>query len=155
MARKKADDSTAFHDGTLTISPWAEHQRGHPQKVPTELGDAVDLLWTMDAQRKEYQRKADIVEKAENELKEILIKYVQKQRLAGAVGKLGKVRVEKIAVPTIKDFDALWTYIFKTKDKTLLQRRLSADAVKERWEENKAVPGVEPFEVTKIFITKA
>ena len=45
-------------------------------------------------------------------------------------------------------------HIRKTKDFSLLQRRLAAPAIKERWEAGKKVPGVEPFAILKVSVVK-
>lgn len=144
-----------FHDGSLTIPPWHINHRNYDQKVPRELGEAIDLLDTLTKQRKDLERQAGKIEEAEKKLKEHLARAMAQQNLKIAAGKVAKIRVESVEVPTIKDFDAMWAFIFKTKDKTLLQRRLSAEAINERWAAGKKVPGVEPFQVTKVFLSKA
>jgi hypothetical protein len=62
--------------------------------------------------------------------------------------------VQTKVVPQVQDWPTLHKYILRTKDFSLLQRRLSESAIKERWDDSKKVPGVEPFNAVKVSVTK-
>jgi hypothetical protein len=72
----------------------------------------------------------------------------------GAIGKKAKAVILVSQEPTVADRAALERYILKTKDFSLLRGALAGPAVKERWEAGKKVPGVEPFAIIKVSVTK-
>lgn len=84
----------------------------------------------------------------------ILINQLRAQELS-AIGGF-KVRVsidsEPDYQPHVKDWDAFYKFILKTKDFSLLERRPGKAACRERWavDGDSAVPGVEKFPVYKL-----
>lgn len=146
---------TYFHDGTLTISPYHPNQNDKPVKIPRELGQAIDLLYQLENQRKDFQRKADVYDRAAKDLKAILINEVKKQDLNGAAGAVARIKISTERVASLKDFAEFFKYLVKTKNPALIQRRINNEAVREIWESGKEVPGVEPFDVVKLSLTKA
>jgi hypothetical protein len=57
-------------------------------------------------------------------------------------------------VGQIKDFDALRSHIVATGDIALFQRRLSDGYLRELWDAGTVVPGVEPFTIVKLSLTR-
>ena len=89
----------------------------------------------------------------EKALKEHIINNLPKSD-SGAAGKVARVSVVTKDVPQVKDWDAFYKYVSRTKSFDLLQRRLSDAAIKERWENKKQVPGVEAFTVVSVSLNK-
>ena len=89
----------------------------------------------------------------ETALKEYIINNLPKSD-TGSQGKTHRVSVVTKIVPQVEDWEKVYTYITKTKNFQLLQRRLSDAAVEEIWESGKKVPGVGTFNVVKISLTK-
>lgn len=125
-------------------------------RIPKSLGACADLLFELREKRLQAQKIVDAIQEDETLLKNHIIDNVPKGD-TGASGKHHHVSVYTDPVPRIADPDKLFAHIKKTGDFDLLQRRLNNAAVKERWEDpknKKGVPGVEPFNVVKVSLTK-
>jgi len=116
--------------------------------VPKNLGAAIDLLYTLRATRKRAETLAEQQKTIETRFETEIFAKFAKAELSGARGRLAQAAIERREYVTIENFDALATYILKTKALDLLQRRASPEAVKARWANGKTVPGVGKF--TKI-----
>lgn len=123
-------------------------------KIPKALGACADLLYSMRAERHVLQRQVDDMKKNEQELKDYIIANLPKSKASGVSGKTANAQVKKTAVPTVADWDKLQKYIKKTGAFDLIQRRLNTKAVEERWNDKKAVPGVESFTKVDVSCTK-
>ncbi len=123
-------------------------------KFPKELGACADKYYTLRQKRAEAQKVVDAIEAEEKALKEYLIENLPKSLASGVAGKLCRVSVNSRDVPTAKDWAKVFAHIKKTGDFDILQRRLSDGAIKERWEANKKIPGIEPFKVTSLSVNK-
>jgi hypothetical protein len=66
------------------------------------------------------------------------------------VTELNGVSVKTSIVPVITDWSKLETYIREYNAVDLLQKRLTPTAVRLRWEDGIAIPGVERYEETKL-----
>ncbi len=124
-------------------------------KFPAAPGACADLAYTLQQERYQLQHQVDAVEEKEKALKKHILDHCLKGKLKSLGGKVGKVEKDTYNVPTIDDFDKFFAFVCKTKDSSLIQRRLGEAAVKERWAKKKTVPGVAPFQVTKLLISKA
>lgn len=122
-------------------------------KFPKSLGACADRLAELRDSRKGAQEIVDSIDAEEKALKAHIIDTMPKGD-TGASGKKFKVAVVVKEVPQVKDWEAFYKYVLKTKDFSLLQRRLGEAAVKERWEANKPVPGVEAFKAVTVSLTK-
>lgn len=122
--------------------------------LPKTLGGCADKLMRLRDERQELTKKIDAIKAHENAIKEKLIEELPKDDAQGVTGKLARVTIKTKKVGTVKDWSALYEYIRKKKDFSLLQRRLSDAAVKEQWEAGKKIPGVEPFNVIQVSLTK-
>lgn len=118
------------------------------------LAEKVDKYYTLREARLARQKEVDALQEAENELKADLIRQISKADASGVAGKLARVAVVTKKEPAIKDFDAFMAYVSRRKAWDLLQRRVSASAVKARWEDGKDIPGVEAFPVVTLSLSK-
>ncbi len=73
---------------------------------------------------------------------------------SGVQGTLGRVQVTTSAVPTVEDWPAFYAYIARTKAWDLMNKAANAKGIRERWDAKKQVPGVKPFIVKKVSVTK-
>jgi hypothetical protein len=122
-------------------------------KFPKTFGACADLLYDIREERLAAQRVVDAIQARENALKDHVIANLPKSE-GGAIGKHHKVQVVTKEVPQVKDWDAFYRYVARTKGFDLLQRRLSPEAVAVRREAGKEVPGVEDFKVVTLSLTK-
>jgi hypothetical protein len=123
-------------------------------KLPKTMGACADKLFELRNKRLAIQKVADEIEEEEKALKNHIINNLPKSEASGVAGKLARVTIVSKDVPQVKDWDALYRYIKKTNSFEILQRRLSDVAVKERWSEDKEVPGVEHFTAITVSINK-
>jgi hypothetical protein len=121
--------------------------------LPKTMGACADALFTIRNNRLAAQKQVDAMQAEENELKEYIINTLPVSD-TGAAGKLARVTVSTKTIPQVKDWEAFWKGFDKKKDIDLLQRRLNDEAVKERWDNGKKVPGVETFQTKKVSINK-
>ena len=123
-------------------------------KFPKTLGACADRLYNLRARRMEEQKKVDVIGDEEKALKQHIIDTLPKSHASGVAGRVARVSVVTKIVPQVDDWPALYKYISRTKSWDLLQRRVSPPAVKARWDDHKAVPGVGEFTVVDVSINK-
>ena len=123
-------------------------------KVPKRFGECADLLYVLREQRSKVQKQADAIEEQEKQIKEYLIQNLSKEDQTGAVGHKATATITSKVVPSCKDWNALYKWVLKTKDFSVLGRRLADAAVRERWDNNKTIPGIVPFTVLSESCTK-
>lgn len=122
-------------------------------KLPKSLGACADLLYKTREERLKLQREVDRLEKKESALENHFIEELSKDS-TGVAGRVARVQINSKPVPVVEDWSKFYTYIKKNNAFELLQRRLSAKAVEERWEDKKQVPGVGRFNAKKVSCTK-
>lgn len=125
-----------------------------PFKIPKKLGEVADLLYATKQARLAKQKEIDELASQETQLKNYIIENLPKSEATGTAGKVARVQVVVKQKPAVKDWEALYAFISKTKSWEFLQRRLGEAAVKDRWEAGKTVPGVEATPVVDVSITK-
>lgn len=111
-------------------------------------------MYALRALRLAEQKKVDAIDAEECALKEHIINALPKSEASGVAGRVARVAVMTKVVAQVQDWDALYKYVARTKQFDLLQRRVSDAAVKARWEDGKAVPGVDKFNAVTVSITK-
>lgn len=131
----------------------AKGAKEKPLKVPEKVGAAVDLLYKMREERKALDAKAAAMKAREEEMENAIFSKFKKQDLEGCRGRAAQCSVSRSEVPTPDDWAAIDKYILKTKDLSLLQRRLGVEAVRERWAEGVAIPGVSKFTKVRLHLT--
>jgi len=123
-------------------------------KLPKTLAACADELYKTREARLAAQKAVDALQAKESLLKEHLINNLPKSDASGVAGKLARVTVVTKPVPQVSDWDKFYAFVKKTGSFDLMQRRLADSAVKERWDNGKTVPGVEPFNVVSISMNK-
>jgi hypothetical protein len=123
-------------------------------KEPKTTGEASDRLYVVKNKRLAKEKEAKELKAQETALSNWLIDNLPASKADGVVGKLSKSVINTSTIPIVEDWDAFWKFVFKEKASEFLQRRLSTDAVKERWELGKSVPGVGKFDSKKVSVTK-
>jgi hypothetical protein len=129
-------------------------KRGEAMKAPKTLGQCADLLFDLKEEKARLNKQIADLEEKEKFLKNHLIETVNKEDSSGVQGKKARVQVKTKEIPVVKEWESFYSFVLKTKDFSLLQRRLNDGAVKERWESGKVVPGVETFHAVTVSVTK-
>lgn len=122
--------------------------------APKVLGAAIDALDELRDSRKALQAKAERAKELESKFEEAIFSKFTKAELEGGRGKRAQASVTRREHATIEDYDRLSAYILEKGELDLLQRRLSAEAVKARWSEGVVVPGVGKYVDVRLSLTK-
>lgn len=123
------------------------------KSFPKSLGACADLLYEKRQTRLAADKAAAALKEEEQALVNHIIDTLPKDS-GGAVGKTHKVIVLTEVKQQVKDWDLFWPWVAKNKAWDCLQKRISDGAVQARIDAKKVVPGVEPFNVVKISLTK-
>lgn len=122
-------------------------------KTPT-IGSLADAMFDLREQRKKLDAESKELGTQLEALELQMIEALDAQGTTKGDGKKASVSISDTVVPTVKDWDALWAFIFKGKHKQLMQLRISVSAWRELCELKKAPPGVEAFTKRSINLTK-
>lgn len=122
--------------------------------LPKTLGGCVDLLYKTRHQRYKLNKEVEALEKLESTICEHLINEVPKGESSGVAGKIARVSLTTKPVPQVTNWDEFYKYVKRTGSFDLLQKRLATKAVEDRWENKKAVPGVDKYNAIKISLNK-
>ena len=119
-----------------------------------ELMNVIDELSALAIERKELTKKADAFKKQEDDLKARLMQEMNYLGLTTLSGKTGAVaNMKRVVEPVVSDWPTLLEHIRSTGSLDLLHRRLTVAAVKLRWADGIALPGVDAYEETKLTIS--
>lgn len=121
---------------------------------PPELGFLVDQFKIKEAERLLADKTAAKLKAEEVRIKLCITAGLRKMETTVGGGISFKVELTQEDQPTVKDWTKFQAYILKTKDFSLLERRPGKAAIKERWDDGKAVPGIDKFPVDKLSFTK-
>lgn len=122
--------------------------------LPKTLGACADELYATREKRLLLQKEAAALSDRETAIKEHLIAVLPKSDATGASGRVARAQVVTSVVPQVEDWEALYKHVRRTGSFELLQRRLADNAIKERWDDGKKVPGVGTFSLVKVSVTK-
>lgn len=130
-------------------------------RVPKAIGAKIDTLAQMREARQEYARlvrEADKVRRLLVEEEDALALEITRE-LAGDGLKAGRSAGFTFShapkeVPRVEDWDELYGYIAEHRAFEMLERRPSAPAFRERWEDGVDVPGVRRESVFGYSLTK-
>lgn len=125
-----------------------------PFKLPKTVAEAADMYYTKREDRLALGRQVEKLASEETLLREFIIDNLPKSQATGVAGKIARVQITKKPKPTFTDFNEFCKYVARTKSFDLLQKRLNEQAVKERWEDKKEIPGVGTHIVIGVSVTK-
>jgi hypothetical protein len=130
-----------------------EGKNGIVYKFPATFGGIADRLYELNKGRLAQQKIADAIEEEEKALKAHLIATMPKDD-TGGIGKVARVSLGSKEVPQVKDWEAFYKHVLKTKNFSFLQKRVGEAMIKEIWDAGKEVPGVEHFAVVTVSLNK-
>lgn len=123
-------------------------------KIPKTPGGIVDRIFDLQEQEDELNAKAGKLETERKFLENHLLDTLPKSDLDGLVGKTATVKIRRVLVPKATDWSKVWSYISRTKSYDLMQKRLSSEACRLRWDDKKTIPGVTQFQHVGLSVTK-
>lgn len=122
--------------------------------LPKTLAAAADKLYTLREQRYALNKQVAALESQEAELRDHIIANLPKSEASGITGKVAHAEIVKKVIAQVKDWPTFYKHILKTKDFSLMQKRVNDGAVQEQWAAKKVVPGTEKFTAVTLSITK-
>ena len=123
-------------------------------KLPKTLAACADRLWAIKSAKAAAQSVVDNLDTERKAIEDHLIRTLPKDDATGILGKAAKVKLLVNDVPQVEDWDKVHAYVARYKAWHLLQRRVSSAAVAELWDDGKKIPGIVPFTVVSISLTK-
>ncbi len=112
---------------------------------PKTVGAKVDMLIELRDKKKAAQEVVDEIDGEMKALEAQLLEQMDKEGTTQVRGKAATASVSETTVFNLTDDDAFFKFVHRNKYYHLLQRRLSAPAVREIFETKGVVPGCEPF----------
>lgn len=117
----------------------------------TELAVVADAFWNTQVARLVNDKVSAALKAKEVACSDCIIAQALAQKITAIGGDDVVLKLEGPEdQPTVKDWEKFYAYVLKTKDFSLLERRPGKAAIKERWEDNVQVPGVDKFPVYKL-----
>ncbi len=110
--------------------------------LSSHLPDLIDQYIKARDQRLELDRQSEDIKKYEEGLKKTIIAKMREERLEVAGERGGFVKLSEKVEPDPQDWTALWKHIQETGHFELLHKRVTAEAVRERWLVGEEVPGI-------------
>ena len=127
-------------------------------KKAVRLRDLTLRYTKARAARLEADKKVDALKQTEKEAHQAIMDYFHGKAALLETGSVVDGYLYQLKTsdePTVEDWPKLYAHIKRTGNFEMLYRRVNPAAVKERWDDGKAVPGVGKFPVEKLSITKA
>lgn len=118
------------------------------------LTNLVDEFGVVRDTRLAADKAAAKLKEQEGLLKEQIIKALQEVDGGGVTGSMTGVKLQRKTKPVASDWTKVHAYILETGSLDLLHRRLTEEAVKARWDDQIIIPGVEPFIVFDLTVSK-
>lgn len=127
-----------------------------PDEAEREVVEKAIVMWReLRTARLEADRQARVLKNDEDKLKSFLIEAFKQQKLEGMIIDGRSTGLSTKTQPSVADKEAFLAYIKETGQLDLLQFRLAAGAVQERWNSEVEVPGIEEIELYDLFDRKS
>jgi hypothetical protein len=123
-------------------------------KLPKTLGACVDRLFAIRAELSQLKAVSGKLDEERKAIEQRLIDELPASNAEGITGKTARASIISKYVGTVSDWTKLQAFIKETGAFELLQRRLNQEAVQERWDARKPIPGVEGLTIKKVSVTK-
>jgi len=113
--------------------------------APVTIGSLIDGMNGLRELRREIAAQDADLKKQYDAAEAQLIELLDGQNTSKGAGRTASASVSETVVFNPVDWEAFMDYLIKTKQKHLVQRRVSAPAVLELFTLKGKVPGLEPF----------
>lgn len=118
------------------------------------VGEEIDKLYALRAERLAIGKQVDSLKAQEAVLRRNIINRLSANGLDSGRGKDATASITKETTCNIVDWQAFTAYVLETNGLDLLQKRVSMEAVKARWEDEINVPGVVKVELPNLSLIK-
>lgn len=124
---------------TVDIKKMKEELREQP------IGDILQLIREAKDHKAQLTAEINDITKVIDVYSEIALEKMDEADVSTVSTDSLTVKIKEQLVPTVRDWDKLWSFILEEKALTLLHRRVSSIAYKEYLDSGEDVPGVEPY----------
>ena len=122
--------------------------------ISSHLPDLVNQYISVRAQRLELDRQSKVVKEAEDDLSKVIISKMREQEMKALGATNGLVKLHESEEPVAENWEEIWAFIKANDAWELLHKRITTTAVKERWNDGVAVPGVGKVTTYKLTVSK-
>ena len=119
-----------------------------------EIAAKADAYYATRRKRLDLSQEVDSLKSQESSLQQELINVLVEQDVDGVQGKNCRVSLKVNTTPLVVDWDKYDNYILEQQDLSLLERRISVAAIRDRWDEGINVPGIKEEQVNKLSVNK-
>ena len=119
-----------------------------------ELGKLVDDFNVARNLRLAADKDAKRLKSIEVEMKDRILGEMIEQQVGFAAGMDIRVKRKTVNKPQAADWDQVYKYMVENDAMDLVQKRLNATAVNNRFEDGISIPGIEFYEVNDLSIGK-
>lgn len=119
-----------------------------------DLGGLIDLLYATRVKRLEAEKEIKALKTQEVGYRVRIKQMLDAASLEAGSGKTATTSVCHTTEPNAKDWPLIYSYIVENDAFDMLQRRLSATAVRDRWNDGIIIPGIEKFDTWDLSLTK-
>lgn len=127
-------------------------------KLPKTLGECIDLAYKVRAERlvkqKELEKELEVYRKKEEEIEQHILLSFDKADIEGAKGSLATASIQRMTVPSVKDWPVVYKWVSAHGAWDLLEKRMARVAYRDRLEAGEQIPGVEPFVKVSLSLTR-
>ena len=116
-----------------------------PTPAKVTVGGLIDQMNTLRERRRVIAAEDTDLKKQYDAIETQLIELLDAEGCSKSTGRTASASISETQVFNIVDWDVFMTYLIKSKQGHLVQRRVSAPAVAEVFTLKGAVPGLEPF----------
>jgi hypothetical protein len=122
--------------------------------ISSHLPDLVDNFIRVRSQRLDLDKEVKALKTQEEGLSKVIIAKMREGDLKAIGASLGLIKLHETEEPTPENWDEIWKFVKENDAWELLHKRLTVTAVRERWADGIAVPGVGKTTVYKITPSK-
>jgi hypothetical protein len=122
--------------------------------ISSFLPDLIDSYIATRARRLDAEKQAEAIKEQEDELSKTIIAKMREGGMKAMGANLGLIKLQETEEPVAENWPELWKFIKDTDSWDLLHKRVTVTAVRDRWEEGVAVPGVGKITKYKLSVSK-
>ncbi len=114
------------------------------------LNELIDEKKSIKDQLTDLNVEISKLKEREDTIDTKIIEKLDSEGLARSANEVASVSIREDFVPDVQDWDALYEHIRDTEDFSLLHRRVSSTAFKERINQGDTVPGLQTREIRRV-----
>ena len=118
-------------------------------------GEIANLRYDMQQERMTAAQHVEGLKKQEKILDEFILQNLLVDDTTKVGGSRGGISKSLTAIAVVNDWPAFYAFIAKNDAWDLMQKRAAVGALRERWDNETEVPGVERGNAVKVHVSRA